>query len=280
MPIELYQGAREEVNILKNLLFFDVDGTLLDHGRGIYDPSPELKDTLRRLRAQGDRYFISTGRSYGALPQEIKNLQADGLALSAGAFVTMGGEVVRNIHFDPSALQFVMDQLLPFDPLILLECGFELYANKWAPEEYAELMEVFKIDLANIQVFQDYHDLKVNKLSVTLKRAEDIQCMADFGDMGITVLPQPAPLSYDITLTGATKQDGLKAIVDHLDQGLAYRTYAFGDSHNDLEMVRYADFGIAMGNACDELKSAADLVAGDMADNGIYRAIHQMGLLD
>ena len=44
---------------------------------------------------------------------------------------------------------------------------------------------------------------------------------------------------------------------------------AFGDSRNDLEMIRWAGCGIAMGNACQELKDCADLVCGNSWENGI-----------
>lgn len=48
---------------------------------------------------------------------------------------------------------------------------------------------------------------------------------------------------------------------------------AFGDSRNDLEMIRWAGCGIAMGNACQELKDCADLVCGNSWENGIADAV-------
>ena len=46
-------------------------------------------------------------------------------------------------------------------------------------------------------------------------------------------------------------------------------TVAVGDQRNDLEMLRWAARGVAMGNAPDEVKAAADEVAGDVDDDGL-----------
>ena len=49
---------------------------------------------------------------------------------------------------------------------------------------------------------------------------------------------------------------------------------AFGDGENDIEMLQYAGVGVAMGNAGEEVKRAADYVADDCNDSGVAHAIH------
>jgi hydroxymethylpyrimidine pyrophosphatase-like HAD family hydrolase len=48
-----------------------------------------------------------------------------------------------------------------------------------------------------------------------------------------------------------------------------------GDDHNDLDMIRYAGLGIAMGNAVPEVKAAADAVTGSNAENGLVQALER-----
>jgi len=48
---------------------------------------------------------------------------------------------------------------------------------------------------------------------------------------------------------------------------------AVGDSRNDLSMIRYAGTGLAVANACDELKQAANAVACT-SDAGVLRYIY------
>ena len=55
-------------------------------------------------------------------------------------------------------------------------------------------------------------------------------------------------------------------------------TVAFGDSMNDAAMLERAGRGVAMGNACDELKSLADAVCEDVSHDGVYHEFYRMGL--
>ena len=54
---------------------------------------------------------------------------------------------------------------------------------------------------------------------------------------------------------------------------------AIGDSANDLEMIRTAAFGVAMGNACAELKDEADVVAPGNNEAGVAFAIRKWALV-
>ena len=54
---------------------------------------------------------------------------------------------------------------------------------------------------------------------------------------------------------------------------------AFGDGGNDLPIVRDAAVGVAMGNACEELKAAADYVSSSVDEDGISRALEHFGLI-
>ena len=53
-----------------------------------------------------------------------------------------------------------------------------------------------------------------------------------------------------------------------------------GDSGNDVPMLRAADVGVAMGNATQEAKAAADFVTTAMDDDGLWNAFKRLGLLD
>ena len=50
---------------------------------------------------------------------------------------------------------------------------------------------------------------------------------------------------------------------------------AFGDGENDLEMIQYAGFGVAMGNAVESLKQAADHVAPPCEEDGVACVLEQ-----
>ena len=55
---------------------------------------------------------------------------------------------------------------------------------------------------------------------------------------------------------------------------------AFGDGGNDITMLRHVGYGIAMGNARDEVKSVADYVTDTVDEDGVVQALHRFVLDD
>ncbi|PKK39929.1 putative hydrolase (HAD superfamily) [Clostridiaceae bacterium JG1575] len=261
------------------LFFFDVDGTLLDYGSGIRTLSDDLLGALSKIHQQGDRYFICTGRSHGALPQVIRALGADGYSLCAGAYVMVEGKEVRNESFPKQTLRLMLRRLGALDTVMFLECGLKLYTNRFGDPLMEGYAQHFGMDLARILPLDPEADLKVNKISVTFFHREDLSAMEDFSDHGITVLMQPDPNSFDLTLAHSTKRDGIKAVEAALQGESIEAIVAFGDNYNDIEMLEYADLGVAMGNGPDELKDAADAVARPVQEDGVYHALKDLKLL-
>lgn len=54
---------------------------------------------------------------------------------------------------------------------------------------------------------------------------------------------------------------------------------AFGDAHNDMEMLQTVGFSVAMGNAVPEIKAIADYVCPPINEDGIYRGLVDLGIL-
>ncbi|WP_302327066.1 Cof-type HAD-IIB family hydrolase [Enterocloster lavalensis] len=82
----------------------------------------------------------------------------------------------------------------------------------------------------------------------------------------------------DIVELQVSKAVGLKYLCKYY--GINPRdTIAFGDSMNDYEVVREAGIGIAMGNAVEELKNAADYVADDIDKDGIWKICRELNLI-
>ena len=74
-------------------LFFDIDGTLLSHTRGI---SPKTIEGLRLLKENGHKIFICTGRSYAEIPELIYQFNFDGIIAAAGEYVRVGDKILHN----------------------------------------------------------------------------------------------------------------------------------------------------------------------------------------
>ena len=60
----------------------------------------------------------------------------------------------------------------------------------------------------------------------------------------------------------------------------AAQAMAFGDSQNDLEMLKAVGVGVAMGNASLQAKAAADQVCGAVSEDGIYHYCVAQGMIE
>ena len=87
-----------------------------------------------------------------------------------------------------------------------------------------------------------------------------------------------SPLMADINMRGVTKASGMDVFLTHygIDRS---RSMAFGDGGNDVEMIRHAGAGVALGNAVDAAKQAADYVTATVDDHGVLRALQHYGVL-
>ena len=78
----------------------------------------------------------------------------------------------------------------------------------------------------------------------------------------------------DLANKGLTKLSGLKMVMEMYGVE-PEQVMAFGDGENDVEMISYAGFGVAMANACPQAKAAADYVAASNDEDGVAKAIEQ-----
>lgn len=86
------------------------------------------------------------------------------------------------------------------------------------------------------------------------------------------------PRAVDIIPADGSKGVGVQKVLDyfHIKNEQAI---AFGDGGNDIEMLQTVGTGVAMGNATDDVKAAADTVCGNVSDDGIYYYCKNHGLL-
>ena len=86
------------------------------------------------------------------------------------------------------------------------------------------------------------------------------------------------PAFADVTAKGDTKQKGIDEIIRHFGIKLE-ETMSFGDGGNDISMLRHAAIGVAMGQAKEDVKAAADYVTAPIDEDGISKAMKHFGII-
>jgi hydroxymethylpyrimidine pyrophosphatase-like HAD family hydrolase len=115
--------------------------------------------------------------------------------------------------------------------------------------------------------FHDDYDHRLDDLAAVVSELIDDRCGVYHGGLPLV----------EIALKGDHKAVALQHLVDHLAIA-AGDVIAFGDGRNDIEMLRWAGLGVAMGNAPDDVRNAADHVTDDHDAGGV--AVFLEPLLD
>ena len=79
----------------------------------------------------------------------------------------------------------------------------------------------------------------------------------------------------EIAAGGCSKAAALRILAQMLGIDLADAA-AFGDGENDLEMIEACGIGVAVGNACERLLAAADIIAPDHSEDGVACILEQL----
>jgi len=118
-------------------------------------------------------------------------------------------------------------------------------------------------------------DIKISKvIFFNWKRKGEKKILQKIESMHQFEVVKTSKYGYEITNTGNNKGNGIKVIADQLGI-VSSEIMTIGDSGNDIEMLKFAGLGVAMGNANEHIKTFADVVTSTNAEDGVAKAINQ-----
>ncbi len=259
--------------MMNKALFFDIDGTLVSF-RTHRIPTSAIEAILRAKEA-GCRIFIATGRPrilINNLEELEKRRLIDGYVTMNGAYCFADGQTLYKSPIPPTDVQTIVDFCARRGiPCIVVG---EDNVRVCQPDERVR------------QVFYEYLKVttpmpttppeeilgsgkEVFQLTPFINEAEEQEIAPH---LTLCEIGRWHPAFADITAKGNTKQRGIDEIIRHFGLRLE-DTVAFGDGGNDIPMLRHAAIGIAMGNAHDEVKAAANHVTATVDEDGIAKGI-------
>ena len=271
------------------LLALDIDGTCLGPDQ---QPWPDLADALTRAQRAGLKVCLATGRS---LVESLPVWRVLPFAQPCLPMVLVGGALVSEPETGRTLAQWtIAPELLDAYAEVLLAEGRSVLAtlDAWRSgydyhvavgDDYDDVCTRWFGQMA-VQVrtcgrFGEVEAMpRAIRLNSLVSRDEGERLMARlqplFGDrLNLHVIHAP---NYDVTVLEAFSRKADKATgVGYIAQGLAIpmaQVVAVGDDVNDLAMIRRAGLGVAMANAKQFVKDAADCVA----EQGLARFIHDL----
>jgi Cof subfamily protein (haloacid dehalogenase superfamily) len=253
----------------KKLIFFDVDGTLISYKNVTYIPI-ETIEAINRLKENGHMIAVATGRSYQMAKHILSELKINYAVLENGAHIVTNGESVYEKRISKGISSKICKVLLKTSLCVFAFDVDYVYVNNISEESrnYIETnsgrKDIIKPLADNKNSLFSIHLYgESNEISEYLKSIKSI----DFKEN-----------QFEITTKGISKSNGIKRLAKLLD--ISHNNIiAVGDGINDIDMIKAAGIGIAVGNACAQLKAVADIVTEDIENGGILKAFKELKLI-
>jgi len=269
---------------MKKLIISDVDGTLLTSNSEV---STTTKLKLFDLMANGHPFAIATGRMHAAGKIITKQLDYDGYLISCNGAVVKHlktGEVIHAKAIAPDSLRKAIEVCRQYDVYFHLYDNDNIYGNRLAylskryKDKMASLPEAYRFNVEKAENFEAILKKPIYKMGVYHEdKAVFTSLKEAINALGLFETSQSMAMSFDINGRGVNKAVGIEALRKYF--GISVKdVIAFGDNENDIEMIKYAGIGVAMGNATDSLKAVADVVTVDNDSDGIAVALEKLRL--
>lgn len=271
----------------RKVIFFDIDGTLIDY-EGVMPPSTIT--ALAAAKQRGHKLIICTGRSMSQINPWILQMDFDGVIAASGAYVELDGKVLSESLIPVSELRKVVSYFEENDTAFSFQTAETVRTTKKSRDKLLAVFEK-KYGMGALRLEEALGKITVDD---NIGERADVEKFIYFDspytvdkiqeDLGslfyVTAMSykESEAFSGEVTLNNITKAYGIQIIENAL--GLSNDcTVAFGDGPNDIEMLQYANLGIAMGNGTEEAKKAADYITSSVEQNGIEFALKKLEII-
>jgi hypothetical protein len=265
------------------LVAIDLDGTLLNTA---HEVSKENKQAIQAAKDAGIKVVLCTGRPLKGM---IHILQECNLLEEGDLGITYNGGLVQWTHTGKTVSQITHTKED-------VQVAYQLSQKMGMPLNLIDLDHVYEPEYpkgreslySTIMKALPFKPIQMNKLPESLAINKMVMCWhQDELDEAIASIPseyherftimKSRPNLLEVLPKEVDKGKGLAMLAEKL--GLAREEImGIGDQENDLAMVEYAGLGVAMGNATEEVKHAAQFVTKTNDEYGVAYAIEKFVL--
>ena len=256
------------------VIFFDIDSTLVSHTDPAHCEVPtSAREAIEKARKKGIRCVIATGRHLSELDSlPLRDMEFDG-------YITLNGQLCYDakkqlVFGNPitgpekeALIRVFKEQRIP---LMLVEHD-RMYANFIDDRLIAAQTSVN----AQIPETATYNGASIYQ-AVAFLTPEEMRALASqFPNCKITWWTE---MAVDVVPQNAGKVSGILKYLEREHIAVS-ETMAFGDGENDIDMLRFVEIGVAVGNAAPHVRAAANHVTTHIDDDGIAKAMEYFHII-
>ncbi|MFS0879151.1 HAD family hydrolase [Metabacillus niabensis] len=268
-------------------IFLDMDGTILNHYNKV---SLHTKEIIDAIRNNGTYVFIATGRSYDEIEAVVpEGFEVDGYITSNGMAGYIGEEIVFEHSLSRELVEAVINkardfkiyyELFPYGASRITLKQDKQYVldeirdpkpesvgiNEWLSRKQAIKEEIDWAEELVGNKFSKFYFFARTKEHIKqwINELEQLKKEIDFS-MSTSSLH-----NVELMVAGVNKATGIQQMLRRFNLS-EKDIMAIGDSNNDIPMLQYVGFAVAMKNAPEHIKELANEVTDFTCDeDGVY----------
>ena len=265
------------------IIALDIDGTLTDSSKKI---TQGTRKALAKFCKLGGKVILASGRPTPGIVPHAKTLQLD---MFGGYILAYNGGCVIDCSTNEILFQSVMPRKYISDICDIIK-GRPVGINTYEGEniivgnnmnKYTELeARINGMGIKYVDDFADSVDYYINKCLIhgepeEILKLEEILSSRYEGKLGVF---KSEPFFLEIVPQGIDKAQSIDRLLKLIGMNRE-ECIACGDGYNDISMLKYSGLGVAMANASETVKSAADYITLSNDEDGIVYLLDKLGLL-
>jgi Cof subfamily protein (haloacid dehalogenase superfamily) len=258
-------------------VFIDIDGTLLKTDHSI---SHATIGTIKKLKENNVLVVLVSARPLHGMFAIIEQTGLKGFPVVSlnGACITIEGKTIFDSRIDTSIIARIHGYLQQFDATSIYYEQMKWFAElKNFHTDFEQKITTIPITIEpfnhTLQIWQNENS-GPNKILIISDIPAINKIQNNLKPLFIDKLNiyTSKPTYLEVINIEASKLNALKSLINHYNIKRE-NTIAIGDNFNDKEMIAFAGIGIAMGNAPDEVKAAADYITDTNDNDGVSKAL-------
>ena len=268
------------------LIALDLDRTTLKSDGHLSEAN---RQAIEYAISKGIHVCIASGRAFDTLPLDVVSIPGIEYAITsngAAVYEIKDKKCLNSYVLKKSSVENIIKNTIEYPVTYEAFIRGKAYASKEYMDdpvkfgatpkaiEYVRSTRTLKDDIVGF-IYEHSHeldsiDIVLNDDELKQRIIEDLYSR----DTDVYITSSVKQL-IEISYKDAGKKSGVKFLADRLcidRKNIA----AFGDADNDCDMIEFAGAGIAMGNACDALKKAADYVTLSNDEDGLAYAVNNI----
>jgi Cof subfamily protein (haloacid dehalogenase superfamily) len=261
---------------MKNALFFDIDGTLInEHG----DIPESAYRAIEKTRKNGNLVFINSGRCMGMLKNIQRMIEVDGYLAGCGTEIIYEGERIHYYLMPENEKKELKEASDRYNVDLIIEGNRGVYYHTDVEHSRFPIMTDVK-ELAigsGCEIFEEGDEYEASKFCIQSDDTSDVPAFEkQFSDRYVMLDRHNG--FYEAAPIGMDKGTAIDVVLDKLGIDKKH-AFVFGDSTNDLAMFKCGANTIAMEKHDSELDRYADYITTDIENDGIKNAMEHFGLI-